>query len=53
MADIQVRRLPVMNRDKRLVDIVSVADAARLLSPDAVGIAYCAVVSDGDGSGLD
>lgn len=29
MGDIQVRRLPVVNRDKRLVGIVSLADAAR------------------------
>lgn len=28
MADIQVRRLPVVNRDKRLVGIVSLADIA-------------------------
>lgn len=30
MADIQVRRLPVVNRDKRLVGIVSLADIAAL-----------------------
>lgn len=29
MADIQVRRLPVVDRDKRLVGIVSLADMAR------------------------
>ena len=29
MADIQVRRLPVMNRDKRLIGIVSLSDLAR------------------------
>ena len=29
MAEIQVRRLPVMNRDKRLVGIVSLADLAK------------------------
>jgi CBS domain-containing protein len=29
MGDIQVRRLPVVSRDKRLVGIVSLADAAR------------------------
>ena len=28
MADIQVRRLPVLNRDKRLVGIVSLGDLA-------------------------
>lgn len=30
MADIQVRRLPVLNRDKRLVGIVSLADLTTL-----------------------
>ena len=29
MAELQVRRLPVLNRDKRLVGIVSLADLAR------------------------
>ncbi|NRP21887.1 Hypoxic response protein 1 [Ensifer adhaerens] len=29
MADVQVRRLPVVNREKRLVGVVSLADAAR------------------------
>jgi CBS domain-containing protein len=29
MSDIQVRRLPVMNRDRRLVGIVSIGDLAR------------------------
>ena len=29
MAEIQVRRLPVMNRDKRLVGIISLGDLAR------------------------
>ncbi|HKS88774.1 MAG TPA: CBS domain-containing protein [Stellaceae bacterium] len=29
MAELQVRRLPVVNRDKRLVGIVSLADLAR------------------------
>ncbi|HEY9234570.1 MAG TPA: CBS domain-containing protein [Phenylobacterium sp.] len=30
MSDIQVRRLPVLNRDKRLVGIVSIADLASI-----------------------
>jgi CBS domain-containing protein len=29
MGDLQVRRLPVLNRDKRLVGIVSIGDLAR------------------------
>lgn len=36
MGDIQVRRLPVVNRDKRLTGIVSLADAAQEL-PSAAG----------------
>ena len=36
MADIQVRRLPVLNRDKRLVGIVSLADLA-LTRPQPAG----------------
>ncbi|HKB97098.1 MAG TPA: CBS domain-containing protein [Rhizomicrobium sp.] len=45
MAEIQLRRLPVVNREKRLVGIISLADAARFYSPDAVGIALSGVVS--------
>jgi CBS domain-containing protein len=37
MADIQVRRLPVLNRDKRLVGIVSVGDLAREGSAECGG----------------
>lgn len=47
MAEIQVRRLPVLNDDKRLVGIVSLADAARMHSPDTVGIALSGVVAPG------
>ena len=47
MAEIQLRRLPVMSRQKRLVGIVSLADAARCYSPDAVGVAFSGVVSPG------
>ena len=35
MGDQQVRRLPVVNRDKRLVGIVSIADLARKAAGDA------------------
>jgi CBS domain-containing protein len=35
MADIQVRRLPVVNREKRLVGIVALADIARATSAEA------------------
>jgi CBS domain-containing protein len=37
MADLQVRRLPVVNRDKRLVGIVSLGDVARAHKPKDVG----------------
>jgi CBS domain-containing protein len=37
MGQVQVRRLPVVNRDKRLVGIVSVADLARSEEPTTVG----------------
>jgi CBS domain-containing protein len=47
MADIQVRRLPVINRDKRLVGVVSLADAALKDDPRTVGIAMSSVVEPG------
>ncbi|HEY2034094.1 MAG TPA: CBS domain-containing protein [Rhizomicrobium sp.] len=47
MAEIQVRRMPVMSEDKRLVGILSLADAARCYSPDTVGVAFSGVVSPG------
>ena len=47
MAEIQVRRLPVLNADKRLIGIISLADAARMHSPDTVGIAFSGVVTPG------
>jgi CBS domain-containing protein len=36
MADVQVRRLPVLNRDKRLVGILSLRDIAISDDPDPV-----------------
>jgi len=47
MSDIQVRRLPVVNRSKRLVGIVSLADAAMKYDPAATGAAICGVVEPG------
>jgi CBS domain-containing protein len=37
MAEIQVRRLPVMNRKKRLVGVITLADAALNYSPESAG----------------
>jgi uncharacterized protein (DUF2267 family)/CBS domain-containing protein len=47
MGDIQVRRLPVVNRNKRLVGIVSLADAAMKYDPAAAGAAMSGVVEPG------
>ena len=47
MAEQQVRRMPVMSRQKRLIGILSLADAARLYSPDIVGVAFSGVVMPG------
>lgn len=37
MADIQVRRLPVVNRDKKLVGIISISDLASGAGPSHTG----------------
>ena len=47
MAEQQVRRLPVMNEQKRLVGVLFLADAARLYSPDVAGVVLSGVVSPG------
>ena len=43
MGDIQVRRLPVVDRDKRLVGIVSIADIAAAEEPEVVGDAVSGI----------
>lgn len=47
MGENQVRRLPVMNRQKRLVGIVTMADAALEHDPVVVGEAFLRVVEPG------
>lgn len=47
MGENQVRRLPVMNRNKRLVGIVTLADVALEHDPVVVGEAYLRVVEPG------
>jgi len=37
MSDMKVRRLPVVNRDKRLVGVISLGDIARHEQPTTVG----------------
>jgi len=47
MSDMQVRRLPVVNRNKRLVGIFSLADAAMKYDPAATGGALGGVTEPG------
>jgi CBS domain-containing protein len=47
MAELQVRRLPVVNRDKRLVGIVSVGDIATSEKPVKVGAAMRGIAQPG------
>lgn len=43
MADIQVRRLPVVNREKRLVGIIAIADLAANEDLEVVGAAVSGI----------
>jgi CBS-domain-containing membrane protein len=47
MADIQVRRLPVLTRDKRLVGIVSLGDMAMSNGSGRVGEAVAGISQPG------
>jgi len=47
MGDIQVRRLPVLNRDKRLVGIIALGDIARVESGDATAEALSQISQPG------
>jgi CBS domain-containing protein len=59
MADIKVRRLPVLNGEKRLVGIVSLGDIALAEGPESAGHALCGISEPGgehsqsaDGKGM-
>jgi CBS domain-containing protein len=47
MSDMKVRRLPVVNRDKRLVGLISVSDVARHEQPTTVGRLFALVSEPG------
>lgn len=47
MADVQVRRMPVVNRDKRLVGIVSLGDVANWEEADTTGRAIAGICTPG------
>ena len=47
MADIKVRRLPVLNKSKRLVGIVSLGDLALTDGPTNAGEALCGISEPG------
>ena len=47
MSDMKVRRLPVVNRDKRLVGIISFGDLARNENPDTTGQALSIISEPG------
>jgi len=47
MGDIRVRRLPVVNREKRLVGIISLGDVARTEGGETVGDAVVGVSQPG------
>ncbi|HUG24905.1 CBS domain-containing protein [Piscinibacter sp.] len=47
MGDIKVRRLPVLNRDKRLVGIISISDLARREDAEQTGQAIAEISAPG------
>ena len=58
MSEIKVRRLPVLNQNKRLVGIISLGDIAVMSGPDPAGEAICGISEPGgahsqsDGQGM-
>ncbi len=47
MGNIQVRRLPVLDRDKKLIGVVSLADAAIKADAEQTGIALSGIAEPG------
>ena len=47
MSDIKVRRLPVLNRDKRLVGIISISDLSRREDAEQIGKAIADISAPG------
>jgi CBS domain-containing protein len=47
MADLKLRRLPVLNEDKRLVGVISISDIALSEGPDPAGEAICGISEPG------
>ena len=47
MADIKVRRLPVLSPEKRMVGIVSLGDIAMADGPQSSGVALCGISEPG------
>src|SRR5215207_5359215 len=47
MGDIKVRRLPVLNRDKRLVGIISISDLSRREDAEQIGRAIADISAPG------
>ena len=45
MGEVKIRRVPVVDRDKHLVGVLSLGDAARNHSPEAAGMALSGVAT--------
>jgi CBS domain-containing protein len=45
MSEVKIRRVPVVDRDKHLVGLLSLGDAARHHSPEAAGMALSGVAT--------
>ena len=47
MGEQQIRRMPVLNRSKRLVGIIAMADLTESADPERTGDALCAISREG------